>query len=198
MLRTGAYSFQGDLKRMIDFGNHGMRSDSTDSGAAWGLTVSSPPFGPQACMAVELLWCGTWSWKQCKRECKIACANWRISGQGAVAQREFNRVVLCTAHAFPARFVLRVRRRHVVKGFGTRIPSNILTGSLGGRFLLHLGVFCRLSALLRRSCLSISTSSSSTVGTKISLSYVPRTPCLCLLFVDIWRLGAQPTSWVSW
>lgn len=33
VLRTGAYSFQGDLRRTIDFGSHGIRDDSKDSGA---------------------------------------------------------------------------------------------------------------------------------------------------------------------
>lgn len=32
VLRTGAYSFQGDLRRMIDFGSHGIREESKDAG----------------------------------------------------------------------------------------------------------------------------------------------------------------------
>eukprot|EP00903_Cladosiphon_okamuranus_P019215 g17669.t1 len=40
VLRTGAYSFQGDLKRTIDFGNHGIRSDSKDSAYLVGFLVS--------------------------------------------------------------------------------------------------------------------------------------------------------------
>ncbi|CAM9779456.1 unnamed protein product, partial [Laminaria digitata] len=31
VLRTGAYSFQGDLRRMIDFGSHGIREGSKDA-----------------------------------------------------------------------------------------------------------------------------------------------------------------------
>ncbi|CAM9874653.1 unnamed protein product [Ectocarpus sp. 6 AP-2014] len=32
VLRTGVYSFQGDLRRTIDFGNHGVRQESKDAG----------------------------------------------------------------------------------------------------------------------------------------------------------------------
>lgn len=32
VLRTGAYSFQGDLRRTIDFGSHGIRDESKDAG----------------------------------------------------------------------------------------------------------------------------------------------------------------------
>lgn len=33
VLRTGAYSFQGDLRRTIDFGSHGVRDESKDAGS---------------------------------------------------------------------------------------------------------------------------------------------------------------------
>lgn len=32
MLKTGVYSFQGDLRRTIDFGNNGIREESKDAG----------------------------------------------------------------------------------------------------------------------------------------------------------------------
>lgn len=32
VLRTGVYSFQGDLRRTIDFGSHGVREESKDAG----------------------------------------------------------------------------------------------------------------------------------------------------------------------
>ena len=40
VLRTGAYSFQGDLRRMIDFGSHGIREESKDAGVFFPLDAA--------------------------------------------------------------------------------------------------------------------------------------------------------------
>ncbi|CAN0026364.1 unnamed protein product [Pylaiella littoralis] len=40
VLRTGAYSFQGDLRRTIDFGSHGLREESKDAAYLLGFLVS--------------------------------------------------------------------------------------------------------------------------------------------------------------